>query len=132
LLNLPKYRGSSNSPVRSSPACGRPDGTVQHLRDALAARIIHYGLDDLDAGDLRMRAPRQFTQEISRYVFALADENGNAVFQGIQYASRLGDDLANWAIFEPNEPTALVSVELDEDDADLQAVLEDYNLKLVD
>jgi hypothetical protein len=106
--------------------------SVQHLRDALAARIIHHGLDDLDAGDLRTRAPRRLTQEISRYVFTLADENGSAAFRGIQYGSRLGDNLTNWAIFEPNEPAALVSTELDEDDADLQAVLEDYSLQLVD
>lgn len=31
-------------------------GSVQHLRDALAPRILHFGLDDLDAGDLRTRA----------------------------------------------------------------------------
>ena len=89
--------------------------SVRHLRDALAPRIIHYGLDDLDAGDLRRRAPRRLTQEISRYVFALADASGRAAFQGIRYASRLGDDLANWAIFEPNEPTALSSADIDED-----------------
>jgi hypothetical protein len=31
---------------------------------------VHYGLEDLDGGELRRRAPRAFTQEISRYVFA--------------------------------------------------------------
>ena len=106
--------------------------SVQHLRDALAARILHHGLDDLDAGDLRMRAPRRLTQEISRYVFSQTGADGSAAFRGIQYASRLGDNLANWAIFEPNEPTALVHAEITEDDHDLQAVLEDYNLQLVD
>ena len=105
---------------------------LSRQRDALAPRIIHYGLDDLDAGDLRRRAPRRLTQEISRYVFALADATGRAAFQGIRYASRLGDDLANWAIFEPNEPTALSSAEIDEDDADLQAVLADYDITFVD
>jgi hypothetical protein len=72
--------------------------SVQHLRDALAARVIHYGIDDLDAGDLRTRAPRRFTQEISRFVFTLADEHGVATFRGIKYVSRLGDELTNWAI----------------------------------
>jgi hypothetical protein len=110
---------------------GRSD-SVQHLRDNLAARILHHGLDDLDAGDLRKRAPRRLTQEISRYVFTQAAPDGSAAFHGIQYESRLGDDLANWAIFEPNEPTALVHAEIVEDDPDLQAVLEDYHLALVD
>ena len=43
-----------------------------------------------------------------------------------------GDDLANWAIFEPNEPTAPSSADIDEDDADLQAVLTDDNITFVD
>lgn len=42
--------------------------SLAHLRTALADRVLHYGLDDLDAGAIR-RAPRPFTQEISRYVF---------------------------------------------------------------
>ncbi len=70
--------------------------SIQHLREALAPRIIHHGLDDLDSGDLRRRAPRRLTQEVSRYVFALSNASGDAAFQGIRYASRLGDDLANW------------------------------------
>ena len=106
--------------------------TVEHLRGALAPRILHHGLDDLDAGDLRRRAPRRLTQEISRYVFTLADEKGGAAFHGIRYASRLGDDLASWASFEPNEPTPLASAVIAEDDTDLQAVIIDYNLTLVD
>jgi hypothetical protein len=32
----------------------------------LAERVLHYGFDDLDAGELRRRVPRAFTQEISR------------------------------------------------------------------
>jgi hypothetical protein len=31
--------------------------SVAHLREHLAARLLHYGLDDLDAGDLRRRVP---------------------------------------------------------------------------
>jgi hypothetical protein len=46
--------------------------------------------------------------------------------------SRLGDELTNWAIFEPNEPTTLPHTEITEDDPDPQAVLDAYNLKLVD
>jgi hypothetical protein len=32
--------------------------SLAHLRAALASRVLHYGLDDLDAGDIRIRAPR--------------------------------------------------------------------------
>src|SRR4051794_26285173 len=47
-------------------------GSLAHLRAALAPRILHYGFEDFDAGELRRRAPRAFTQEISRYVFTYA------------------------------------------------------------
>ena len=78
--------------------------SLAYLRQALAARLVHYGLDDLDAGDIRARAPRRLTQEISRHVFLQADGGDTAAFAGIRYGSRLGDELTNWAVFEPNEP----------------------------
>ena len=68
--------------------------SIAHLRTALAKRLVHYGLEDFDGGDLRARAPRALTQEISRYVY----DQG---FAGLRYPSRLGDDIINWALFEP-------------------------------
>jgi hypothetical protein len=44
-------------------------GSLAHLRAALASRLVHHGLGDLGGSELRRRAPRAFTQEISRYVF---------------------------------------------------------------
>jgi hypothetical protein len=103
--------------------------SIVHLRHALAARLLHYGLDDLDAGDIRLRAPRRFTQEISRYVFEQTDQ-GQSAYAGIRYGSRLGDELTNWAIFEPNEPIDREQQEIEPDDPDLVRVLEDYGLTL--
>ena len=65
------------------------------LRVALAANAIHHGLDEIDAATIRLRAPRAFTQQVSRYVY----EQGS--FAGIRYRSRLGDDVLNWAVFGP-------------------------------
>jgi hypothetical protein len=96
---------------------------VAHLRAALASRLVHYGLDDLDAGDLRRRAPRAFTQEISRYVFERGVAEDGEPLLGIRYLSRLGDDIENWAIFEDSEPYDKVSEEIDRDDPDLLAAL---------
>jgi hypothetical protein len=76
--------------------------SLAYLRAALADRVVHYGLDDLDAGAIR-RAPRAFTQEISRYVFEHAREDAQPV-AGVRYGSRLGDEFVNWAIFEPSAP----------------------------
>jgi hypothetical protein len=103
--------------------------SILHLRHALAARLLHYGLDDLDAGDIRLRAPRGFTQEISRYVFEQADQ-GEPSYAGIRYGSRLGDELMNWAIFEPNEPMDCEHEEIEPEDPDLVRVLADYALTL--
>jgi hypothetical protein len=92
------------------------------LRTALAASAIRYGLDEVDAATIRLRAPRAFTQEVSRFVY----EQGP--FAGIRYRSRLGDDVLNWAIFEPapDAPSALVETTptaITADDADLRAAL---------
>jgi hypothetical protein len=102
--------------------------SIANLRAALADRVLHYGLDDLDAGDLRRRAPRAFTQEISRYLFEHGrDHAGNAV-AGVRYLSRLGDELVNWAIFEPNAPSDATSDTIDPSDEALRAVFERFDL----
>lgn len=106
--------------------------SLAHLRHHLAARLVHYGLDDLDAGDIRTRAPRRLTQEISRHIFLRSETGDTATFAGIRYGSRLGDELINWAILEPNDPTDQESDPIERDDADLHAVLEAYDLQLGD
>ena len=98
------------------------------LRRALAARALHYGLDDLDAGEVRRRAPRAFTQEISRHVFVHArDADGHPV-AGIRYLSRLGDELVNWAIFETDPPSDTRSEAIDPTDPDLETVFDRFGL----
>ena len=87
-------------------------GSLAHLRAALAGRLVHYGLEDLDGGELRRRAPRAFTQEISRYVFERGVAEDGERLLGIRYLSRLGDDIENWAIFEGSEPYDKASEEI--------------------
>lgn len=103
---------------------------VAYLRRAMAARLVHFGLGDLDAGELRQRAPRAFTQEISRHIFECGRVPGGEAVVGIRYRSRLGDDLVNWALFEGNAPESTISEDLAEDDPDLVAVLALYGLAL--
>jgi hypothetical protein len=102
--------------------------SLAHLRSALAARLLHYGLDDLDAGDLRQRAPRALTQEISRYVFETGSDDAGAVLDGIRYLSRLGDDIINWAMFEGTDPKEQTNSSIEPDDPDLLAAMEKFNL----
>jgi hypothetical protein len=74
--------------------------SLAHLHVVLAARLIHYGIPELDAAAIRRIAPRPFTQEISRYVYGQSDERGEPRFRGIEYESRFGDNFHNWAFFE--------------------------------
>jgi len=101
--------------------------SLAHLRQHLAARLVHYGLDDLDAGDIRRRTPRALTQEVSRYVFERAE-----AFAGIRYLSRLGDELTNWGIFEGSEPDEIVEEDetIEPDDPDFVSALATLGLTL--
>jgi hypothetical protein len=104
--------------------------SLAHLRAALADRVLHYGFDDLDAGELRRRVPRALTQEISRYLFEHGRDRAGEPLAGLRYQSRLGDELTNWAIFEPTRPTRAESRPIEPGDADLRAVLELFSLVL--
>ena len=112
--------------------------SLAQLRKELAARVVHYGVSDLDAGAIRLTAPRRFTREISRYVYEQSGASGRA-FDGISYISRLGDEFRNWAIFQrATEPEAsaaardvVVSV-ISPDDADLHRALAIHGIVLVD
>jgi hypothetical protein len=70
------------------------------LRGELAALVVRYRLEDLDGSAIRLRAPRAFTQHVSRFVYECTAEDGAAQFHGIHYLSRFGDDLGNVALFE--------------------------------
>jgi len=110
--------------------------SVVYLRDVLADRALHFGIDELDAATIRAHAPRGFTQELSRLVFECADADGEPQFAGIAYRSRLGDEIVNWAIFEPSTGTDRLrepqSNAIDPDDPELVGVLELLGIELVD
>jgi hypothetical protein len=105
--------------------------SLAHLRSALAARALHYGFDDLDAGELRRRVPRAFTQEISRHVFVHGRDDGGRPLAGLRYLSRLGDDLVNWAIFETEPPVQTAGEPVDRADADLRAAFARFGLSWI-
>lgn len=89
----------------ATPAAGRyvnvgHSDTLTHLHTALAHRLVHHKIPELDAAAIRQKAPREFTQEISSYLFKQTDGAGTPSFAGIAYPSRFGDEFPNWAIFE--------------------------------
>jgi hypothetical protein len=112
--------------------------SLARIRRDLAARVVHYGLPDLDASAIRVAAPRRFTQEISRWVYERTARSGRREFDGISYLSRLGDELRNWAIFEPATAAAArgaardpVVREIAPDDPDLRHALALHGIALV-
>jgi hypothetical protein len=66
--------------------------SARRERDSLRARRDR-------RGDHRLRAPRAFTQQVSRFIYEQRENRG--AFVGIRYRSRLGDEIVNWAVFEP-------------------------------
>lgn len=97
------------------------------------ARLIHYGYRELDGAVIR-DARREFTQEISLYVFGRLDGSGAPMFSGLAYRSRLGDEFTNWAIFERPDQDPVrdaTAAELRADDPDLLATFELFGLTLL-
>lgn len=98
------------------------------------ARLIHYGYRELDGAVIR-QARREFTQEISLYVFTRADDAGAPRYSGIAYRSRLGDEFTNWAIFERPDRDPVrdaTATDLSVDDRDLLTTFALFGLTLVD
>jgi hypothetical protein len=50
--------------------------SLAYLRERLAHRALHHGIDELDAAAIRRGRPRAFTQELSRLVFECSEEAG--------------------------------------------------------
>ena len=111
--------------------------SLAHLRENLAARVVAHEIDDLDAAAVKS-SHRAFTQEVGQYVYELTEEEGAPSYQGIAYASRLGDDHQNWAIFEtPSVETEdriflrRTSAPIAASDPDLLRALEIHRLELI-
>ena len=93
------------------------------LRGRLARACVELGVGDFDAAALLAGAPRRLTQLVSREIYARG-------FDGIVYRSRYGQDLENWALFEPILLTAVHAFEIAADDPDLHAALRLHRLNL--
>jgi len=108
--------------------------SLSTLRAGLAASAIRYRLDEIDAATIRLRAPRAFTQQVSRFFYEQRDDRG--AFAGIRYRSRLGDEVVNWAVFEPapGAPSLFLATTfstIEAHDADLLKALDLLGLALV-
>ncbi|WP_440708913.1 RES domain-containing protein [Herbiconiux sp. YIM B11900] len=88
----------------------RTAATVAALRPHFAGLAVALGYPDFDAAALKSADPRELTQRIASHLYSLTDGRGDAVADGIRFASRHGDELTMWAIFERpgDEPASLL------------------------
>ena len=96
---------------------------ISKLRRGLAALLISLGVPDFDASVLQRSAPRILTQSVSEFVYGEG-------FDGIRYLSKYGNDIENWALFEPVDLTARNHRDIPPDDADLNKALRIFSLTL--
>lgn len=127
-LGLRRHRRDVRQPLDDAQGLGH-SSTLAYLRTAMATTVLCFGLDDLDASTIRRHAPRGFTQEIASHLYDLADDDCERRLQGIEYASRLGDDIDNWAIWEPAQALDQEDGQpITADDPDLHVALSRFGL----
>ncbi len=98
---------------------------IGRLRPLMATECLRYGMPDFDESVI-LGPNRTLTQRISRLIY-----EDPARFDGIRYPSRHGQDIENWALFEPfRQITAQQSVPISRFDPDLLVAMELFNLRL--
>jgi hypothetical protein len=73
--------------------------TREYLRGALALGLAALGYTDLDVAVVR-GPDRRVTRLIARWAFSQVHEDGNPIFAGLRYLSRLKSDWECWALFD--------------------------------
>jgi hypothetical protein len=73
--------------------------TIAELRPTFLSVALGSGLPDFDAAAIRIHAPRELTQSISRHLCGRETADGRLA-SGVAFGSRYGDDLRLRALFE--------------------------------
>lgn len=103
---------------------------LSYLRGHLADFAASHGVAYVDAAAVRLTAPREVTQAMSRLVQQCSSASDQIA--GVQYLSRHGDDFQNWALFESAQISSPDSAEIARDDADFEEARRRFSLVLVD
>lgn len=74
--------------------------TIAALRPFFLQEAHHLGLPDFDAAALKLATPRQLTQKVASFVYKIVSPTEGRPFAGIRFASRHGDEIPMWALFE--------------------------------
>ncbi|MBO1740939.1 RES domain-containing protein [Leifsonia sp. TF02-11] len=78
----------------------RTSDTIAALRPGFLRLALQLGYPDFDAAALKSADPRELTQRVASFLYALTDDQGGTVVDGVRFGSRHGDELSMWAIFE--------------------------------
>ena len=108
--------------------------TIAGLRHRFLPMAIRLGFADFDASTLKDQKAREITQAIAKALW------GDGEYDGIRFASRLGDDNSLWAIYERAGEDGLISPRVSDikfhpltpDDPALVEVLELFNIRWED
>lgn len=104
--------------------------SIQFLRDELAETATRLGLRDLDLSTVT-GPMREMTRECARCIYSRVSSDGEPIYAGIRYLSRLNPEWECWAIFHdrmvhtPDVPEAIAP-----DDPDLCEVASLFNLSI--
>ena len=109
--------------------------TICDLRPRFLGLARKLGFPDFDAAALKTAHPRELTQRVAARLYALRLGRDRSSTNGVLFASRHGDDLKLWEIFEqPSDGTVSMSLSntsaflVDVDDPELGRALEHHGL----
>lgn len=113
--------------------------TIGFLRPTFLRLALELGYPDFDAAALKSAHPRELTQRVATYLYALTDQEGLTIVDGVRFASRHGDDLTMWGVFErPGDEPASRHLRrgaaklVDVNDADLARAMDLHGLNWCD
>jgi hypothetical protein len=101
--------------------------TIEMLRQSLASEFLVLGHNDIDLSTIR-GPDRRVTRWISNWVYSQTDDQGNPLYAGIRYLSRLDSKWECWAIFEDVGIEELIRQPIFREDESLQKVASKYRL----
>lgn len=94
-----EFRTAATATLTGSFCAVTTAETVAALRPTFISLALKLGLGDFDTAALKDGRPRALTQAVASHLY------GTAALDGVTFASRHGDDLELWAIFErPSDP----------------------------
>lgn len=103
--------------------------TKRFLQAQLQAELDALGCVDLDIGAAR-GADRRVTRLIAEWVYEQEDDEGDALFAGVRYESRLVDDMECWALFDDIEMLRPTLFPILESDPALQRAASIFGLRV--